>query len=143
MFRRESLAGMARSQRGASQQLRLAAHPRPSSGRLFSLQVPVPPKVFLSLVYKLEGPSDVEVALELTTGDVGSCHVGGIWTLNGEGGRAPASCRPLCFRDTSGKRSLESAPGCGGAGGGGRGQVQGLSSVLLWSRPGQGDSPVS
>ncbi|XP_026339770.1 cytosolic endo-beta-N-acetylglucosaminidase isoform X2 [Ursus arctos] len=61
--------------------------------RLFSLQVPVPPKVFLSLVYKLEGPSDVEVALELTTGDVGSCHVGGIWTLNETSSRH--SPRPL------------------------------------------------
>uniref|UniRef100_A0A452UER6 Endo-beta-N-acetylglucosaminidase n=1 Tax=Ursus maritimus TaxID=29073 RepID=A0A452UER6_URSMA len=60
---------------------------------LFSLQVPVPPKVFLSLVYKLEGPSDVEVALELTTGDVGSCHVGGIWTLNETSSRH--SPRPL------------------------------------------------
>lgn len=57
----------------------------PSSSRLFSLQVPVPPKVFLSMVYKLEGPSNVSVALELTTGDAGSCHIGGIWVLNGEG----------------------------------------------------------
>nr|KAF6455864.1 endo-beta-N-acetylglucosaminidase [Rousettus aegyptiacus] len=52
--------------------------------RLFSLQVPAPPKIFLSLVYKLEGPSNVEVALELTTGDVGSCHVGGVSALNAE-----------------------------------------------------------
>lgn len=116
MFLAGELGGYGLEPAGASQQLRLAAHPRPSSGRLFSLQIPVPPKVFLSLVYKLEGPSDVEVALEITTGDVGSCHVGDIWTLNGEGGRAPP-CRPLCFRDTSGKRSLESVPGCGGAGG--------------------------
>ncbi|XP_016061789.1 PREDICTED: cytosolic endo-beta-N-acetylglucosaminidase [Miniopterus natalensis] len=50
--------------------------------RLFTLHVPVPPKVFLSLVYKLEGPSSVRVALELTTGDAGSCHVGGISALN-------------------------------------------------------------
>ncbi|KAF3817186.1 hypothetical protein GH733_011586 [Mirounga leonina] len=61
--------------------------------RLFSLQVPVPPKIFLSLVYKLEGPSGVEVALELTTGDAGSCHVGGIRTLNGTSARH--SPRPL------------------------------------------------
>ncbi|XP_074199939.1 cytosolic endo-beta-N-acetylglucosaminidase isoform X5 [Camelus bactrianus] len=52
--------------------------------RLFSLQVPVPPKIFLSLVYKLEGPSAVGVALELTTGDAGSCHIGGIMMLNAE-----------------------------------------------------------
>ncbi|XDA81171.1 hypothetical protein R6Z07F_011145 [Ovis aries] len=52
--------------------------------RLFSLQVPVPPKIFLSLVYKLEGTSAVGVALELTTGDAGSCHVGGISVLSAE-----------------------------------------------------------
>eukprot|EP00069_Balaena_mysticetus_P004019 bmy_17061T0 len=52
--------------------------------RLFSLQVPVPPKIFLSMVYKLEGPSAVGVALELTTGDAGSCHVGGISALSAE-----------------------------------------------------------
>lgn len=44
----------------------------------------MPPKIFLSLVYKLEGPSAVGVALELTTGDAGSCHVGGISALSGE-----------------------------------------------------------
>ncbi|XP_036268112.1 cytosolic endo-beta-N-acetylglucosaminidase isoform X1 [Pipistrellus kuhlii] len=52
--------------------------------RLFSLQVPVPPKLLLSLVYKLEGPAKVRVALELTTGDADSCHVGGISALNAE-----------------------------------------------------------
>uniref|UniRef100_A0A8C9JFA1 Endo-beta-N-acetylglucosaminidase n=1 Tax=Panthera tigris altaica TaxID=74533 RepID=A0A8C9JFA1_PANTA len=52
--------------------------------RLFSLHVPVPPKIFFSMVYKLEGPSDVGVALELTAGDAGSCHVGGISTLSAE-----------------------------------------------------------
>ncbi|XP_025715705.1 cytosolic endo-beta-N-acetylglucosaminidase isoform X1 [Callorhinus ursinus] len=62
--------------------------------RLFSLQVPVPPKIFLSLVYKLEGPSGVEVALELTTEDPGSCHVGGIRTLNA-GTSSRHSPRPL------------------------------------------------
>ncbi|XP_037665059.1 cytosolic endo-beta-N-acetylglucosaminidase isoform X2 [Choloepus didactylus] len=50
--------------------------------RLFSLQVPLPPKVFLSMVYKLEGPTGVTVALELTTGDASSCHIGGISALN-------------------------------------------------------------
>ena len=44
----------------------------------------MPPKIFLSLVYKLEGTSAVGVALELTAGDVGSCHVGGISVLSGE-----------------------------------------------------------
>ncbi|XP_058284845.1 cytosolic endo-beta-N-acetylglucosaminidase isoform X2 [Hylobates moloch] len=52
--------------------------------RLFSLQAPVPPKIYLSMVYKLEGPTDVTVALELTTGDAGSCHIGGISVLNGQ-----------------------------------------------------------
>lgn len=52
--------------------------------RLFSLHVPVPPKVFLSMVYKFEGSTDVQVALELTTGDASSCHVGGMLVLNGE-----------------------------------------------------------
>lgn len=54
------------------------------SSRLFSLQVPLPPKLFLSMVYKFEGSTDVQVALELTTGDASSCHVGGISVLNGE-----------------------------------------------------------
>ncbi|XP_023555077.1 cytosolic endo-beta-N-acetylglucosaminidase isoform X2 [Octodon degus] len=54
--------------------------------RLFSLQVPAPHKIFLSLVYKLEGSTDVMVALELTTGDSGSCHVGSISVLNAETG---------------------------------------------------------
>ncbi|XP_013002578.1 cytosolic endo-beta-N-acetylglucosaminidase isoform X1 [Cavia porcellus] len=54
--------------------------------RLFSLQVPLPHKVFLSLVYKLEGPTDVMVALELTTGDASSCHIGSISSLNAETG---------------------------------------------------------
>ncbi|XP_025323992.1 cytosolic endo-beta-N-acetylglucosaminidase isoform X1 [Canis lupus baileyi] len=61
--------------------------------RLFSLQVPVPPQIFLSLVYKLEGASNVGVALELTTGDAGSCHVGSISTLNETSSRH--SPRPL------------------------------------------------
>uniref|UniRef100_A0A8C7BFY8 mannosyl-glycoprotein endo-beta-N-acetylglucosaminidase n=1 Tax=Neovison vison TaxID=452646 RepID=A0A8C7BFY8_NEOVI len=65
----------------------------PVAVRLFSLHVPVPPKIFLSLVYKLEGPSAVEVALELTTGDAGSCHVGGLWTLDETSSRH--SPRPL------------------------------------------------
>lgn len=54
------------------------------SCRLFSLQVPVPPKIFLSLVYKFEGTTNVRVALELTTEDASSCHIGSISVLNGE-----------------------------------------------------------
>nr|XP_055175968.1 cytosolic endo-beta-N-acetylglucosaminidase isoform X3 [Nyctereutes procyonoides] len=56
-------------------------------------QVPVPPQIFLSLVYKLEGASNVGVALELTTGDAGSCHIGSISTLNETSSRH--SPRPL------------------------------------------------
>ncbi|XP_062936663.1 cytosolic endo-beta-N-acetylglucosaminidase isoform X2 [Cynocephalus volans] len=61
--------------------------------RLFSLQVPVPPKIFLSMVYKLEGPTEVRVGLELTTGDAGSCHVGDISVLDETSSRH--SPRPL------------------------------------------------
>lgn len=61
--------------------------------RLFSMHVPVPPKVFLSMVYKFEGSTDVQVALELTTGDASSCHVGGVLVLNETGSRY--SPRPL------------------------------------------------
>ncbi|XP_003786609.1 cytosolic endo-beta-N-acetylglucosaminidase [Otolemur garnettii] len=61
--------------------------------RLFSLQVLIPPKIFLSMVYKLEGPTDVRVALELTTGDASSCHVSGISVLNETSSRH--SPRPL------------------------------------------------
>lgn len=90
---------------------------RPSSSRLFSLQVPVPPRIFLSMVYKLEGPSDVGVALELTTGSVGSCHIGGISALNGEGmGSAPASpCRSLSSQRQLGEEESSRVPGVWGA----------------------------
>ncbi|XP_041076330.1 cytosolic endo-beta-N-acetylglucosaminidase isoform X2 [Polyodon spathula] len=37
------------------------------SVRLFSVRVPAPPKIFISFIYKLEGVSDVKVALELKT----------------------------------------------------------------------------
>ncbi|XP_014381885.1 cytosolic endo-beta-N-acetylglucosaminidase [Alligator sinensis] len=47
--------------------------------RLFSFQTPAPPKLFLSLLYKLEEPqAGVTVALELATRDSGSCRVGDI-----------------------------------------------------------------
>uniref|UniRef100_A0A8C0G8N9 Cytosolic endo-beta-N-acetylglucosaminidase n=1 Tax=Chelonoidis abingdonii TaxID=106734 RepID=A0A8C0G8N9_CHEAB len=53
--------------------------------RLFSFQLPAPPKLFLSLLYKLEEKlPEVAVALELTTQDSGSCHVGNVTGLPGE-----------------------------------------------------------
>ncbi|XP_048675269.2 cytosolic endo-beta-N-acetylglucosaminidase isoform X2 [Caretta caretta] len=45
--------------------------------RLFSFKMPAPPKLFLSLLYKLEEKlPEVAVTLELTTWNSGSCHVG-------------------------------------------------------------------
>ncbi|KAF1609435.1 UNVERIFIED_CONTAM: Cytosolic endo-beta-N-acetylglucosaminidase, partial [Eudyptes robustus] len=51
--------------------------------RLFSLQMPAPPKLFLTLLYKLEGPhpDKFAVALELTTWDSGTCHEGNVTSL--------------------------------------------------------------
>ncbi|KAM6050061.1 cytosolic endo-beta-N-acetylglucosaminidase [Theristicus caerulescens] len=51
--------------------------------RLFSLQMPAPPKLFLTLLYKLEGPhlDEFRVALELTTWDSGTCHEGNVTSL--------------------------------------------------------------
>lgn len=106
----------------------------PSSSRLFSLQVAVPPKVFLSLVYKLEGPSNVRVALELTTGDAGSCHVGGISALDGEGQVSP-------FAGCLGGGECRST-GSRGAGAGGAGPSASADRAAVASR-GQGDPPVS
>ncbi|KAF1439305.1 Cytosolic endo-beta-N-acetylglucosaminidase, partial [Pygoscelis antarcticus] len=50
---------------------------------LFSLQMPAPPKLFLTLLYKLEGPhpDKFAVALELTTWDSGTCHEGNVTSL--------------------------------------------------------------
>lgn len=102
---------------------------------MFSLQVPVPPKIFLSLVYKLEGPSNVRVALEFTIGDTGSCHIGGISALNGEGRVSPFSGR---LREDECRRRT------------GRGEL--VLAVLghpasadraAGASCGQGDSPVS
>ncbi|KFQ91385.1 Cytosolic endo-beta-N-acetylglucosaminidase, partial [Nipponia nippon] len=55
--------------------------------RLFSLQMPAPPKLFLTLLYKLEGPhvDEFTVALELTTWDSGTCHEGNVTSLPGCG----------------------------------------------------------
>nr|XP_033816155.1 cytosolic endo-beta-N-acetylglucosaminidase [Geotrypetes seraphini] len=53
--------------------------------RLFSLQVPSPPKILLSMVYKLEGLSNVSVALELTTRDRRTCQIGNISDLTDQG----------------------------------------------------------
>ncbi|NXP49464.1 ENASE acetylglucosaminidase, partial [Heliornis fulica] len=57
--------------------------------RLFSFQMPAPPKLFLTLLYKLEGPhpEDLAVALELTTWDSGTCHEGSITSLPEPNGR--------------------------------------------------------
>ncbi|KFO52951.1 Cytosolic endo-beta-N-acetylglucosaminidase, partial [Corvus brachyrhynchos] len=54
--------------------------------RLFSLQMPAPPKLFLTLLYKLEGPQpdDFTVALEVTTWDSGICLEGNPTSLPGE-----------------------------------------------------------
>ncbi|KAK4811961.1 hypothetical protein QYF61_022957 [Mycteria americana] len=57
--------------------------------RLFSLQMPAPPKLFLTLLYKLEGPHPDEftVALELTTWDSSTCHEGDVTSLPEPNGR--------------------------------------------------------
>ncbi|NWI54826.1 ENASE acetylglucosaminidase, partial [Calyptomena viridis] len=57
--------------------------------RLFSLQMPAAPKLFLTLVYKLEGlqPDDLMVALEVTTWDSGNCHEGNPTSLPEPNGR--------------------------------------------------------
>ncbi|XP_058531266.1 cytosolic endo-beta-N-acetylglucosaminidase [Ochotona princeps] len=77
--------------------------------RLFSLHVPIPPKVFLSLVYKLEGSTGVTVALELTMGD-SSCHVGGISVLTGEETGSRYSPQPLSSPPT---KLARRTGGCG------------------------------
>lgn len=53
---------------------------------LFSLQMPAPPKLFLTLLYKLEGPQpdDFTVTLEVTTGDSEMCFEGNPTSLPGE-----------------------------------------------------------
>ncbi|XP_061866655.1 cytosolic endo-beta-N-acetylglucosaminidase isoform X2 [Colius striatus] len=57
--------------------------------RLFSLQMPAPPKLFLTLLYKLEGPhlDEITVALEITTWDSGTCHEGNMTSLPEPNGR--------------------------------------------------------
>ncbi|NWH76264.1 ENASE acetylglucosaminidase, partial [Piaya cayana] len=57
--------------------------------RLFSLQMPAPPKLFLTLLYKLEGPQPDEftVMLELTTMDSDTCHEGNVTSLPEPTGR--------------------------------------------------------
>ncbi|NWY91923.1 ENASE acetylglucosaminidase, partial [Loxia curvirostra] len=57
--------------------------------RLFSLQMPAPPKIFLTLLYKLEGPQpdDFTVALEVTTWDSGFCFEGNPTSLPEPNGR--------------------------------------------------------
>ncbi|NWR25739.1 ENASE acetylglucosaminidase, partial [Emberiza fucata] len=57
--------------------------------RLFSLQMPAPPKLFVTLLYKLEGPQpdDFTVALEVTTWDSGICFEGNPTSLPEPNGR--------------------------------------------------------
>ncbi|NXC30342.1 ENASE acetylglucosaminidase, partial [Campylorhamphus procurvoides] len=57
--------------------------------RLFSLQMPAPPKLFLTLLYKLESPQpdDFTVALEVTTWDSGTCLEGNPTSLPEPNGR--------------------------------------------------------
>lgn len=58
--------------------------------------MPAPPKLFLTLVYKLEGPRPDEfaVALELTTSDSGTCREGNVTSLPGE----DPACPPHALR---------------------------------------------
>ncbi|NWH40671.1 ENASE acetylglucosaminidase, partial [Chloropsis hardwickii] len=57
--------------------------------RLFSLQMPAPPKLFLTLLYKLEGPQpdELTVALEVTTWDSEMCYEGNPTSLPEPNGR--------------------------------------------------------
>ncbi|XP_077643575.1 cytosolic endo-beta-N-acetylglucosaminidase [Lonchura striata] len=57
--------------------------------RLFSLQMPAPPKIFLTMLYKLEGPQpdDFTVALEVTTWDSEMCFEGNPTSLPEPNGR--------------------------------------------------------
>ncbi|NXY90356.1 ENASE acetylglucosaminidase, partial [Alcedo cyanopectus] len=57
--------------------------------RLFSLQMMAPHKLFLTLLYKLEGPHPDEfaVSLELTTWDSGTCYEGNVTSLPEPNGR--------------------------------------------------------
>lgn len=57
--------------------------------------MPAPPKLFLTLLYKLEGPQpdDFTVALEVTTWDSGICLEGNPTSLPGEDSVPP---RALC-----------------------------------------------
>ncbi|XP_065591381.1 cytosolic endo-beta-N-acetylglucosaminidase [Cyrtonyx montezumae] len=54
--------------------------------RLFSFQMHAPPKLFLNLLYKMEGPhgDDFTVALELTTWHSSRCHDGTVTVLPSE-----------------------------------------------------------
>ncbi|XP_035424598.1 cytosolic endo-beta-N-acetylglucosaminidase [Cygnus atratus] len=57
--------------------------------RLFSFQMQAPPKLFLNLLYKMEGPhrDEFTVALELTTWHSGTCHDGNVTPLPEPHGR--------------------------------------------------------
>lgn len=59
---------------------------------LFSLQMPAPPKLFLTLLYKLEGlhPDELTVSLEITTWDSETCLEGNVTSLPGENPAPPS-----------------------------------------------------
>ncbi|NWW54989.1 ENASE acetylglucosaminidase, partial [Pedionomus torquatus] len=83
--------------------------------RLFSLQMPAPPKLFLTLLYKLEGPppEDFTVALELTTWDSGTCHEGNVTPLPGEDPATPSGECPAitpCLWASGATHGAHSAP---------------------------------
>lgn len=58
---------------------------------LFSFQMHAPPKLFLNLLYKMEGPhgDDFTVALELTTWHSSRCHDSTVTVLPSEDGEDP------------------------------------------------------
>lgn len=64
---------------------------------LFSFQMQAPPKLFLNLLYKMEGPhrDEFAVALELTTWHSGTCHDGNVTPLPGEDPARPPALPAL------------------------------------------------
>lgn len=52
--------------------------------RLFSLHVPAPEKLMLSIVYKLEDAPNVSVSLELSTQDAPLCGVESVTEISGK-----------------------------------------------------------
>lgn len=69
----------------------LSASTKGVSLRLFSLHVPAPEKLMLSIVYKLEGVPNVSVSLELSTQDASLCGVESVTEITA----APSQTRSL------------------------------------------------